>query len=207
MTRSFPFLPALVLMLFALLWVGCADHGVPSTSTGHTDSPQGASPAADRAGTKPASQSADARPSEAGQVRVIDEGDLAKTIAARKGRVVLVDFWATWCSPCLELLPHTVQLRRDLAGKGFDVILVSLDDPDNEAQVVRALASKGVTFESFLSRYGTSPKSMEAMAIPDGSLPHLKLYDRQGAVRREFSAGNFKPAQIDHAVSELLGTP
>jgi len=140
-------------------------------------------------------------------VQVIDENDLARAIAQRKGKVVLVDFWATWCIPCTELFPHTVQLHRSLADKGLDVISVSLDDPDNKPAVLRFLVSKGAQFENFISRYGISPKSMQAFEIPGGSLPHLRLYNRRGALYRSLSADSFRPADIDRAVHELLLAP
>jgi thiol-disulfide isomerase/thioredoxin len=137
-------------------------------------------------------------------VQVIDENGLAAALAERRGKVVLVDFWATWCTPCRELFPHTVQLYRDLAGKGFDVVSVSLDDPDREPAVLQFLVSQRAEFANCISRYGTSPKSMEAFGISDGSLPLLKLYDREGNLSRTFNAGEFKAADVDRAVQELL---
>ena len=64
----------------------------------------------------------------------IDEAGLIRAIENHRGNVVLVDFWATWCLPCAEMLPHTVALQRDRGKQGLNVITVSMDDPDEEAR-------------------------------------------------------------------------
>ena len=45
-----------------------------------------------------------------------------------RGKVILLDFWATWCGPCREEIPHFVELQNKLGGQGFQVIGVSMDD-------------------------------------------------------------------------------
>jgi thiol-disulfide isomerase/thioredoxin len=57
------------------------------------------------------------------------------TLSELKGKVVLLDFWATWCGPCRESIPHLVQLHKANKDKGFEVIGMSVDK--GEADVVR----------------------------------------------------------------------
>ena len=57
-----------------------------------------------------------------------------------KGKVVLLDFWATWCPPCREEIPELVQLQRQYASRGFTVLGVALDDEG--AAVVKPVARK-----------------------------------------------------------------
>jgi cytochrome c biogenesis protein CcmG/thiol:disulfide interchange protein DsbE len=140
------------------------------------------------------------------RLEVIDEAAFAKVLEAHRGKVVLVDFWATWCEPCMELFPHTVQLHKRFANRGLVVISVSLDDPDENRQTaIDFLSRQGAAFEHFISRYGAGTRSVEAFKL-DGPLPQMKLYDGQGRVHQSFGgqSGEVDPQQLDRAVEELL---
>ncbi len=132
---------------------------------------------------------ADERPREAPEpsVRLIDEKDFEKVLQDRRGKVVLVDFWATWCESCVENFPHTVKLHRDLAEQGLAVIGVSMDEPEDAPRVRKFLAAKKAAFENFQSRLGgSSEESMTRFQVRNGTLPHLRLYDRAGKLRKVF---------------------
>ena len=138
-------------------------------------------------------------------VKIGDEKDLAELVRQNRGKVVLVDFWATWCIGCLQLFPHTVELHRTLADKGLAVISVSMDHPAHEKHVLTFLSSHRATFDNLLSRYSPGNEAAEAFDIPAG-LPHYKLFDRMGKLRHELSIEPDDPLQprIDAAVKRLL---
>lgn len=49
-------------------------------------------------------------------------------LANYKGKVVLIDFWATWCTPCREEIPHFVELQKQYGDQGFQIVGISMDD-------------------------------------------------------------------------------
>jgi len=144
-----------------------------------------------------------ARPAPAASLHAIDPQGLAAAVASHRGKVVLVDFWATWCEPCKELFPHTVALHRELSSRGLAVLTVSLDDPEDEPQVLAFLASQGANFENFRADSGASSRSAEAFEIENGTIPYMRLYDREGKLRKAF-VPPFPPEDVRKAVEGLL---
>lgn len=192
-----------VVAAVVLIFTGCSDT-TATPGSGPATSPSAS--AADGPSEAPPTDAAPAKPS----LSVIDEEGFAELLQEHRGQVVLVDFWATWCVECLKLMPHTVELEKELGKQGLHVVLVSLDSPEDQRERAEALLAKnGVTFASYMSRYGGDPKSAEAFEIENAALPNIKLYDRKGALRKVFSAGRMPPEpfdaeDIEKAVRELL---
>jgi thiol-disulfide isomerase/thioredoxin len=138
--------------------------------------------------------------------RVAFDGAVAK----QRGKVVLVDFWATWCGPCVEQLPHTLDLARELKDRGLAVITVSCDEPTEVDRVADFLRSKDAGKAiNLISQFGGSTQTMEAFDISSGAVPYYQLYDRAGKLRQTFGISptaktQFTPADIDAAVKKLL---
>ena len=141
-------------------------------------------------------------------LQVIDLNGYNRTLEKHRGRVVLVDFWATWCMPCVEHFPKTVEWSRDYADQGLAVIAVSVDDAGSEASVAKFLEKQGARFDTLMSEMGTGTETWEAFDIP-GGVPFYKLYDRTGRVRYRFSGNADVPGtepldQIERRIKELL---
>jgi peroxiredoxin len=85
-------------------------------------------------------------------------------LADYRGRVVLVNFWATWCEPCREEMPSMQRLKQKLAGKPFAVLAVNLDEP--EARIRKFLAQMTVDFTILLDPGRKIARSWNARILP-----------------------------------------
>lgn len=136
-------------------------------------------------------------------VRVVDDQQFAQAIAKYRGKPVLVDYWATWCTGCVERFPETVALHRRLANRGLVTVSVSLDEPEDEAKVLRFLRAQRADFENFISRFGGGSESFERFQLGQ-MLPHMQLFDRDGTLYKSFSGEEVAEADVERAVNELL---
>jgi thiol-disulfide isomerase/thioredoxin len=81
-----------------------------------------------------------------------------------RGKVVLVNFWATWCEPCKEEMPSIERLRQSLAGRPFAVLAVNLAEPD--ARVQAFLAKLPLGFPVLMDRDAAATKAWKARMLP-----------------------------------------
>ncbi len=119
------------------------------------------------------------------QVRTITPQSLKAEIARNKGKVVVVNFWATWCQPCVKELPALAQLQSQLARKNAVLLLVSADDPAIKNRVAQVAGSKGHRVTRQISSdvdifFGAfDPKNKETV-----TLPRTYIYNRRGALAK-----------------------
>ena len=128
-----------------------------------------------------------------------DEKKLAEMVAAHKGQVVFVDYWATWCEPCVEYFPHTVEMHRKYKDQGLATIAVSFDEPDEEATAREFLAQQGADFENLLNAYGNGTEAQNAFDLE--VVPHFRLYNRKGELVQKWDN---KPPDADALIEQLL---
>lgn len=86
------------------------------------------------------------------------------SLADYRGKVVLVNFWATWCEPCKEEMPSIERLRRSLEGRLFAVLAVNLAEPD--ARVQAFLAKMPLGFPVLMDRDAAAAKAWKARMLP-----------------------------------------
>lgn len=118
------------------------------------------------------------------------------TLDAYKGKVVLLDFWATWCRPCIAEMPNVIKLYNKYSEQGFEIIGVSLDQsrPALESYV----RNNKMTWPQLFDGKGWGNEIAGDYRVR--SIPMTYLIDRQGKIRYRSIRG----PQLEAAVAELL---
>jgi thiol-disulfide isomerase/thioredoxin len=107
---------------------------------------------------------------------------IKRAIAGQKGHVVLVNFWATWCGPCVAEFPAIVQTSRRYKAAGLCVFAVSADQlKDRQTKVVPFLIKSGADFPAYLEKSADPEQFIDAFDPAwQGDLPRTIIYDRAG---------------------------
>lgn len=118
-----------------------------------------------------------------------------------KGKVVYVDFWASWCGPCKRSFPKLEELRTKYKDKGFEVIAINMDENAQDAKDF--LEKFPVTFP-----IGSDPKGGIAEQYKIKGLPSAYIIDRQGAISHIVVGFDEKTEfeTIESVTTKLLGT-
>lgn len=137
----------------------------------------------------------------------IDREGWQQFLTDHRGQVVLLDFWATWCQPCMEGLPHTLDLGRKYAAQDVIVVTLALEDESSKPQVKQVLSSMPSQHAThFISAYGGSDgRAMDEFEIMTGTIPTLKLYDQNGELAKTFGDGlPYTAEEIEVEIRQLL---
>lgn len=100
-----------------------------------------------------------------------------------KGKVVLLNFWATWCPPCREELPSMLKLNAAMAGKPFQMVAISIDEGGAQA-VSSFLASNNYALPAYLDPTGTAAKQYGITGVPESF-----IIDRNGVMVKKVVGG------------------
>lgn len=171
------------------------DDGIEATAEGNTEPPL-----ADVTSAVADVPAADAGSGDAVEVSVsvATPDQFAEVIASHKGKVIFVDFWATWCVPCRKAFPHTVELARKHPEK-LAVVSMALDDADSQEDVLAFLKEQGATFDNLMCSFGGNDESYEAYDIPGSALPYFRIYDREGTLKHTFGYDAENDQGVDEA--------
>jgi thiol-disulfide isomerase/thioredoxin len=134
----------------------------------------------------------------------MDESEFARTLKSNEGKIVLFDFWATWCDPCRAELPHLVQLQEKYRGRGFVLLTVSADEPESAAAALEFLEKTGIHPPAYIKQVKNDEDFINSIDTKwSGALPALFLYGRSGARAASFF-GETDDADIEKAIDRLL---
>jgi peroxiredoxin len=128
-----------------------------------------------------------------------EEKDLAGqplSIARFKGKVVLVDFWATWCGPCIAELPNVLKAYETHHGKGFEIVGISLDS--DKDKLTKFIADRKMTWPQYFDGKGWQTKLAGTYGV--NSIPATYLLDGEGKI----IAKNLRGEALEEAVAKAL---
>jgi len=134
----------------------------------------------------------------------LNEAGWEKLRAQERGRVLLVNFWATWCDPCREEFPGLVRLYNTYRSHGLSVVAISMDEPESVPAIEQFLKSQGANFGSYRQHF----KDFEALVNSinprwGGGIPATFLYDREGRLATSWE-GATTFGEFEGAVKPLL---
>jgi thiol-disulfide isomerase/thioredoxin len=140
-------------------------------------------------------------PRPAPALRLQDLDGQLTDLADLKGRVVLINYWATWCPPCRREMPSMERLSQALKSEAFSVLAVNVGE---DADTIDAFTSQIDTELTFPILLDTRSRTMQAWGV--AGLPTTFLVDKQGRIVASAIGGReFDHPEIIRAIRELLG--
>lgn len=120
------------------------------------------------------------------------------TLSSLKGKVIILDFWATWCSPCREEVPDFIALKNEYGDKGLEIVGISLDEGGENA--VRHFARK--TGINYIIVFGDEKTEEKYGGIR--GIPTTFIIDQNGNIVTKYIG--YRPRDVfEKAIKELLG--
>ena len=127
-------------------------------------------------------------------VKGLDGNDLS--LEKYRGNVILLDFWAVWCGPCIAEMPNVKQVYEKYKDANFQIIGISLDD--SRDKLVGYLEKEGITWPQFFDANGW--KNQVATMYGISAIPQMYLIDGEGVIRKSGVRGH----ALEPAVAELV---
>jgi thiol-disulfide isomerase/thioredoxin len=131
------------------------------------------------------------------EIAMNDPEGVERKLSDLKGKVVLLDFWASWCGPCRRENPNVVNAYNEYQSKGFEVFSVSLDKQTD--RWVQAIEQDGLLWPNHVSDLnGWQNAASRAYGVT--SIPHAVLIDQDGVI----AATHLRGRALQQKLNELL---
>jgi thiol-disulfide isomerase/thioredoxin len=130
------------------------------------------------------------------EISLADNRDSAFNLSSLRGKIVLVDFWASWCVPCRAANPGVVRLYNKYKGQGFEVVGVSIDS--KKGAWLSAIKKDRITYRQVNDPKGWYSKTAESYFVDE--IPATFLLDKEG----KLVAVNLEGRELERKVKELL---
>lgn len=132
--------------------------------------------------------------------RLVDvaSGDSVSLRQKYRGRVTMVNIWATWCPPCKQEMPSMQALYRDYEARGFRIAAVSIDE-DANAGIKEFAASLGLTFDLLQDRSGGIQQVFQTTGVPESF-----LLDHRGVIVKRVMGAHDWNSPVNRALIDKL---
>lgn len=124
-------------------------------------------------------------------------------VSEKKGKVVMLNLWGIWCGPCREEMPHLVEMQKQYADKGFEVIGLNIGDkdggPENMDEIKKFGDKTGLNYT--LARFNPMSVRQFYLITKQEVVPQSMIIDRQGHLRAVFIGGGQK---VFNSMQEVL---
>ena len=128
---------------------------------------------------------------------VVQDAERKVTLSEFKGKVVVLNFWASWCPPCVAETPSLVKMQNQLKDKGIIVVAISADEDDS-------------AYHRFITKYGMNfvtvrdPTAKIQHLYGTIQIPETYIIDRDGVLRRKFAnAFDWSTPEVTDYLSKL----
>jgi len=130
---------------------------------------------------------------------LVDGAGARQPIAQWSGKVVVVNFWATWCPPCIKEIPEFIALQRDYADRGVQFVGIAIDD---KPKAIAFAAKVGINYPTlFAERDGIELVRLAGNRL--GGLPFTVIIDRTGRTAR-VELGALDRARLEPLLKQIL---
>jgi thiol-disulfide isomerase/thioredoxin len=119
-------------------------------------------------------------------------------LSSFKGKVVLLDFWATWCGPCVKMIPHEREMVEKLAKKGF--VLLSVNFDEEKSTLTEFMTTQKMPWTHWWDGQEGPVGKMFRVSV----FPSLYLIDAKGVLRKKWF-GSPGDEKLDKAIEEVIG--
>ncbi|HQU44844.1 MAG: hypothetical protein B7Z73_13740 [Planctomycetia bacterium 21-64-5] len=197
---------AALIAMFALL--GCQKPPGPAPTAQADGAAEPATQLPDQKEVQPADDDA---PAGKVTVEIKDFDGIQELIASKRGKVVVMDCWSTYCGPCVKEFPGLVALGKEYGPGKLACISLSFNydggkketPEEHKEAVLEFLQSQQATFDNVIASV-PAETLYQQLGFKSASVPAIFVYDREGNLARQFEGGDAKYSDVGELVAKLL---
>lgn len=197
-----------LIALAILAALGCGQSQKPSTQSPALPT----SEAQRETNAQPAANAVDAATSSGDvTVEIKDFDGVQELIASKRGKVVVMDCWSTWCDPCVKEFPGLVELHNQFSPDDLACVSLSFnygggkkETPEEYTEpVLEFLTAQKAAFDNVIA--SVSPDELyQKLGFKTAAIPAIFVYDREGNIARQFEGEEAKYSEVSKLVAELI---